>query len=335
MKAELVKLCVDTVKNPSIVQNFSKGLNPSDVIRKEFFEILGTEKPSYKDLRKHKVEVFEILEEVLDQTVINGVNEDEFFMQFAETRNVALGDQIEFYVPDNSLLVASELAGNHWDISRQKLDVGQSANVKTRSFGLAVYADFMQFLAGRVDFAELVAKVAKAIQNKIAQEVAASFAAGAGYLPSEFKATGTYSEDTLMEIVGHVEAATGSTPMVVGTRKALAKVTAGANAQLFSDNMKDQLNQNGRISVYNGLTLVQLPTVHKANTFEFAYDDSKLLVLPSNDVKPVKIVFEGESLVQEVSDGTQNMDMSLEYKFLTKFGTAVIFNTLYGSYTLS
>jgi len=335
MKPELVKLCVDTVKNPSIVQNFSKGLNPSDVIRKEFFEILGTEKPTYKDLRKHKVEVFEILEEVLDQTVINGVNEDDFFMQFAETRNVALGDALEFYVPDNSLLVASELAGNHWDISRQKLDVGQAFTVKTRSFGLAVYADFMQFLAGRVDFAELVAKVAKAIKNRIAQEVAASFAAASGYLPTEFKATGTYQEATLMEIVGHVEAATGSTPMVVGTRKALAKVTSGANTQLFSDNMKDQLNQTGRMSIYNGLTLVQLPQVHKANTFEFAYDDNKLLVLPANDNKPVKLVFEGESLVKEVSDGAENMDMSLEYKFLTRFGAQVVFNTLYGSYTLS
>ncbi|MBL4950992.1 hypothetical protein JK635_01900 [Neobacillus sp. YIM B02564] len=335
MKNELVKLCVDTVKNPSIVQNFSKGLNPSDVIRKEFFELIGTEKPTYKDLRKHKVEVFEIIEEVLDQTVINGVNEDDFFMQFAETRNVALGDSIEFYVPDNSLLVASELAGNHWDISRQKLDVGSTFTVKTKSFGLAVYADFMQFLAGRIDFAELVNKVAKAIKHKIAQEVAASFAAGAGYLPTEFKATGSYSEDKLMDIVGHVEAATGTTPMIVGTRKALAKVTAGANVALFSENMKDQLNQTGRIAMYNGLVLVQLPNVHKANTFEFAYDDNKLLILPSNDNRPVKLVFEGDSLVKEVSDGTQNMDMSLEYKFMTKFGVQVIFNTLYGEYTLS
>lgn len=335
MNKELVKLCVDTVKNPSVVQNFSKGLNPSDVIRQEFFELLGTDKPTYKDMRRHKAQVFEILEEVLDQTVINGVNEDDFFMQFAETRNLALGDTVEFYVPDNSLLVASELSGNHWDISRQKLDVGESFSVKTRSFGMAVYADFMQFLAGRVDFAQLVAKVAQAIQNKISQEVATSFAAASGYLPTEFKATGTYVEDKLMDIVGHVEAATGTTPMVVGSRKALAKVTAGANVALFSDNMKNELNKTGRIGTYNGLTLVQLPQVHKANTFEFAYDDNQLLVLPSTDNTPIKLVFEGTSMIKEISDGTDNMDMSLEYKFLTKFGVEVIFNTLYGSYKLS
>jgi hypothetical protein len=334
MNKDLVKLCVDTVHNR--VQNYGKSTEQaSGVIRKAFFEIMGTETPNFKDVRRHKVEVFEILEEVLSTTVINGVNEDEFFMQFAETRNLALGDSIEFYVPDNSLLVASKLAGNHWDITRQKLDAGVPFTVKTEPFGLAVYTDFLAFLAGRVDFPALVAKVARAIQDKIYQEVSASFASASAFLPSEFKATGTYDEAQLIEIASHVEASSGSTPMIVGTRKALAKVTAGLDAAYLSDKSKDQLNNTGRISVYNGLTLVQLPTVHKANSFEFAYNDNQLLVLPSGDNKPVKIVYEGDSLVKEVSDGTDNMDMSLEYKFITKFGTNVVFNSLYGVYNLS
>lgn len=334
MNKELVKLCVDTVKNPSMVQNYSKGIDVSQAIRNEFFELMGTEKPTYKDLRKHSVAVFEIIEEILDQTIINGVNEDDFFMQFAETRNLALGDQNEFYVPDNTLLVASKLSGNHWDITRQKLDVGQSFTVKTEAFGVGVYTHFFQFLTGRVDFAGLVAKVERAIKDKIAQEVAASFAGGAGYLPTEFKATGSYDEGKLMDIIGHVEASSGTTPVVVGTRKALAKITAGGNAALYSEQMKNELNQTGRVSTYNGINMVQIPNVHKANTFEFAYDDSRLLVLPSTDVKPVKLVFEGDSMVKEVSDGLANQDMSMEYKFITRFGTALVFNTLYGQYTI-
>ncbi|PLR72310.1 hypothetical protein [Bacillus sp. UMB0728] len=332
MKQDLVKLCVDTVRGQ--VQNYSSE-KASDVIRKAFFEIMGTEKPTFKDVRRHKVEVFEILEEVLDNTVINGVNEDEFFMQFAEVRNVALGDSIKFNVPDNSLLVASELAGNHWDITRQKLDAGVDFTVDTKAFGLAVYADFLAFLAGRIDFAALVAKVARAMQDLIYQEVAASFAAASASLPSQFKATGTYDESQLVEIAAHVEAASGTAPVIVGTRKALAKVTAGINPALLSDRTKDNLNNTGRIEVVNGMTLVQLPTVHKANSFEFAYDDNQLLILPSGENKPVKLVYEGDSLVKEVSDGTENMDMSLEYKFITKFGTNVVFSSLYGVYKLS
>ena len=332
MKKELVKLCVDTVNNR--VQNFSTH-QADEAIRKAFFEILGTDKPTYKDMRKHKVEVFEILEEVLDQTIINGVNENNFFMQFAEVRNVALGDALEFYVPDNTLLVASELAGNHWSITRQKLDVGTSFTVKTKAFGLAVYADFLQFLAGRVDFAGLVAKVGKAMDDRISQEVATSFYAASAYLPSEFKATGTYDETKLMDLVAHVEATSGATPMVVGTRKALARVIGSVPVANYSEGMKNQLNTQGVLEYVNGVPMVQLPTVHKINTFDFAYDDNKLLVLPMTDVKPIKIVFEGDSLVKEVSDGTDNMDMSLEYKFISRFATAVVFNTLYAEYTLS
>ena len=128
MNKDLVKLCVDTVRNK--VQHYGKTTDQaSEIIRKEFFELMGTETPGYKDVRRHKVAVFEILEEVLSQTVINGVNEDEFFMQFAETRNVALGDSIEFYVPDNSLLVASELSGNHWDDQRNyAIVIGSGCN---------------------------------------------------------------------------------------------------------------------------------------------------------------------------------------------------------------
>lgn len=332
MKNELVKLCIDTANNR--VQNYSKN-DANEVIRKAFFEILGTEKPTYKDIRKHKTTVFEIIEEVLSQTILNGINENDFYMQFADVRNVAFGDSLEFYVPDNTMLVASKLSGNHWDITRQKLDAGTSFTVKTDWFGLAVYGDFMTFLSGRLDFAQLVAKVAKAIEDRISQEVANAFYGAAAYLPSEFKHTGTYSEDDLMEIVSHVEAVSGSVPMVVGTRKALAKVIGAVPTALYSEAMKNQRNTTGIIEYVNGVPLVQLPSVHKTNTFNFAYDDNKLLILPQTDVKPIKLVFEGDALIKEVSDGTVNKDMSLEYMFQTKFGTAVVFNTLYGEYTLS
>lgn len=330
MKKDLVKLCVDTVKNR--VQNYSAS-QADEVIRKAFFDLMGTEKPDYKDMRRHGVEVFEIMEEVLTQSIINGVDENNFFMQFAETRNVALGDSIEFTVEDNSLLVASELSGNHWDITKQKLEGGASFTVKTRAFGLAVYADFLAFLAGRVDFAGLVAKVGRAMSDRIAQEVATAFHAGASYLPSQFKGSGSYSEDTLLDIVAHVEAASGQAPVVVGTRKGLNKVIGGVNSALYSDGMKDQLNGTGVLTTVNGMNLVQIPTVHKANTFDFAYDDNKLLILPANTA-PIKIVYEGDSVVKEVSDGTTNMDMTMEYKFITKFGTAVVFNNLYGEYEI-
>jgi hypothetical protein len=89
------------------------------------------------------------------------------------------------------------------------------------------------------------------------------------------------------------------------------------------------------VQYINGIPLLQIPNYHKPNTFDFAISDSRLMILPTADVKPIKIVYEGDSLVKEVSDGTDNMDMSLEYKFITRFGVNVVFNTLYGMYEIA
>lgn len=336
-KSNLVKLCVDSVMNPTQVQHFAKGADVDATIRRQFFDLMGTEKPTMKDIRRHKTEIFEILEEVLTETYKKGINEDEFFMQFAEIRNIALGDAQEFYIEDDAVLVVSEHAGSHWDITRQKLEGGASFTVKTKAYAIGVYGDFFLFATGRLSFAKLVSKVAEAIQNKIYSEVAMSFANAVTKLPTEFTATGTYDEIKLQALVAHVEAVTGSPAVVVGTRQALAKVTAGLNVTYYSDAMKNELAKTGRIANVNGLTLVQLPTVHKQNTFEFAYDDNQLLVLPQGGVSDrfIKIVFEGEDYMKEVSDELGNVDMSIEYKFMTRFGVNAIFSTLFGVYTLS
>lgn len=333
-KTELATLCVDVIKNPTQVQQFSNGKDIDTQIRKAFFEIMGTDKPTGKDIRRHEVAIYEILEEVLTETYLKSVEEDEFFQRFAETKNLALGDTLEFYAEDDSVLFVSEHAGNHWNITRQKLEGGVSFPVKTKAFAAAVYGDFERFITGRSTFATLIAKVGQAIQNKIYSEVAASFASATANLPAAFKATGVYAEDELLEVVSHVEAASGSNAVIIGTRKGLAKVWGGLDKQLFTEQMKNELHKTGRVADVNGLTLVQLPQVHKANTFEFAYNDAQLLIVPANDERFIKLSFEGEDYIRQTADNKENIDMSYEYKFITKFGTAVVFNNAMGIYDI-
>ena len=331
---ELVTLCVDVMKNPAQVQQFSKGKNVDDRIRAKFAEAIGIESPTKKELRKHEVAIYEILEEVLTETYLSGVNEDEFFMQFADVRNLALGDTQEFFTEDDGVLVVSEHSGNHWNITRQKLEGGKTFTIDTKSFAAAVYGDFELFMTRRLDFSRLISKVGQAIQTKIYQEVAAGFASATAQLPAAFKKSGAYDGDSMLDLVSKVEAATGSSPIVLGTRKGLSKITEGSNIALYTEAMKAELNSTGRIANFNGMTLVQLPAVFKPNSFDFAYDDNQILVLPSAENKFIKLVFEGEDYIKQVTEMTANNDMSLEYKFITHFGTAVVLSNLFGSYTL-
>lgn len=333
-KQALVKLCVDTVKYPKRVEQFSNGKDVDQKIREEFFSIMGTDKPNKKDIRRHKIEIFEILEEVLTETYIEGVEENAFFMQFVETRNLARGDKNEFYLPDDAILYVSEHSGDHWNISRQKLEGGTSFSVETTTYAIGVYTDFFRFVTGKVNFADFISKTADAIKRKIMEEVAASFQVGSTELPTQFRETGSYSEARLTDIYEHVAAATGSEPIVLGTKSALNQITAGTDVEWMSDNMKDELNATGRFAIYRGMRLVQLPQVHKSNTWDFAYDDKQLLILPATADKFIKVIFEGEDEIKENQDNQTNNDMSVEYKLLTNFGVKTIFSTLFGLYKL-
>jgi len=336
-KLEALKLvCVDYVRNPQVVQNFSEGKDIDTRIREAFFEILGTDKPTKKHMRntQNRELVFEVLTEVITESFLKSVEEDEFFMQFADVRNIALGDTNEFYLEDDAVLTVSQHSGNHWNIRRQKAEGGTTFKVDTKAYSIGVYADFFAFLSGRVSFERLVNKIAKALRLKIYEEVSATFVASAAQLPSEFQTSGVYAEEELIELYNHVLAASGSAPVVVGTKTGLSKITNGTNVQWFSDSMKNELNQTGRVGTYLGMTLVELPVAHKAGTFEFAYDDKQLLVLPTNNDRFIKVVYEGDDLVKQTENEQENNDMSFEYLYLTKFGTNTVFSSLFGIYNL-
>ena len=108
-KNEIIKLAVDTYKN-KIKGNFSK-TDSLEVLREAFIELNGgSTKIDYRSLRKNGAEMFEIIEDILQQTVLEGLPDDSFFHQFVEYKNLALGDQNSFYIPDRTMLAVSEIA---------------------------------------------------------------------------------------------------------------------------------------------------------------------------------------------------------------------------------
>lgn len=331
----LKKLMLDY--NKGNLGNFSKA-QASDAIRKELIEIMGTDKPDYKTFRSHRPEVFQILEEVLDIKITEGILNSPFFNQFVEYRDLNLGDANEFYVEDRSMLTVSEVAGGHLDLRRQKLDIGDSFSVKTKWYGAKVYADFLRFIAGRIDFDMLIAKIDEALRTKMAESIYASFNASGQYLPAAFKHTGTFDADQLNSIVEHVKASSGQDIVIAGTRTALRKLNASfnntaGNTFWVSDSMKESVAQSGLLNTWEGIPLLEIPQVHVPNTFNFMFDETKIFILPAN-TKPIKVVREGDSIIDERTS-MENMDMSLEYTFLIRFGIAVIFNQYYGVYTLA
>ena len=93
----------------------------NDKIVEMFRNVIGVDEKATKAevrkaIRRNQVAVFEIIEEVIDDMLVSGWEQNPFFREYVDVRNLALGDKNEFYVPDNSGLSVMKVSGNHHDI---------------------------------------------------------------------------------------------------------------------------------------------------------------------------------------------------------------------------
>ena len=148
-------------------------------------------------------------------------------------------------------------------------------------------------------------------------------------LNSTYVPTGTYTEDGLLDLVNHVGAANEATPVILGTQKALRKVTTAT----VSDQAKADLYNMGYYGKFNGTNMIYLPQRHTTGTDTFLLDDNKIYVIAGND-KPIKIVNVGNGLLS-VNDPLQSADFTQNYLYGQEFGVGVAFSNKIGIMTLS
>lgn len=315
-------------------------------IREVMFQALGIDASAdrrtlRKAIRRHKIDIYEIVEETVENLLVTGWGDKPFFNEFLEIKSNAEGDTNEFYAIDDVILTVSELSGNHHNIVRQKLNEGASFRVKTSWYGIKIYAEYEQFMAGKIDWAKFIQKIYEAFDKKVNDMVAAAvMEAGTKVLPaSQFCKTGALSEGTkasLIELVEDVETANGCEAVIMGTKTALAKLNALVETQWISDSMKEERHTTGRVGIWEGIRLVEIPQAFANNdTSKKLVDNTKLLVMPVADNKFIKLFNEGESQIKEVTDSTTNMDMTIEYEYQMKMGVATVIGRKFGMWTIT
>lgn len=193
-------------------------------------------------------------------------------------------------------------------------------------------------MAGKVDWANFIQKIYQAFDKKVNDMVyAAVMSAGNKVAPTnQFTKTGSLNKDTLITLVEDVQAANGVEAVIMGTKTALSKLTALADTDWISNSMKEERNTTGRLGIWEGVRLVEIPQSFAPNdTTTKLVDNTKLLVMPLADNKFIKIYDEGEAQVKEVSDGDTNMDKTIEYEYQQKMGVATVIQRKFGMYTMS
>ena len=326
MDKNFTKLLLDTARGKTIKYSLAES---DEAIRQHFFEVLGIEPTSNrkeirKALRRKSYDVYELIEETINEMLISGWGENPFFKQFVDVKNLAAGDSNVFYVPDKSILTVSKFSGNHHDLLRQKLGFGESFTVHTDWYGIKIYQDFELYMAGRIDWAEYIRKLYEALDKKVNDMLYSAFMGLDEQVPAAYQMTGTITEATILEKAEMVEVATGHPVMIAGTRASLSKITGLTGADMWSSEMKNERNTLGGLGTWNGIPLMRVPQVFEQNTRTFAYPDNKFYILPMTDNKPIKLVYEGDYEYVEDTQSTSRQDMTIEAEYMTKLGVATI-----------
>lgn len=296
-------------------------------------DIMGGHKTVYQAIRRNKIDIFEIMEEIVNVVIGEDVLNCPFVDNFVEVKNRALGDKTEWYSEGGLLSVAS-FAGNHWDTNRQSIDLGTEFSLPKEWIFIHVYEELERFLLGITPLEKLMDKVAKSIDKYMKERLYMQFQNVASAVPAEFSAQGN-NEEALGDLCDLVQAAGGYDSLTIaGTRGALRKIGGIVPDSLIANSQKEAKASTGTFGEWDGHKLMLIPQVKKPDAFELALDNDKLFIM-GGDTKPIKLEFIGDTRSDMDTTGKKYNDMSVDYQIQTCMGLGMIVSPYFGCFTFA
>ena len=291
----------------------------ADTVRSEFAALA----PDYRTYKVNQNTIFALLEQTIDDVLPKRVLEQ--YSQFAEIKTFSQGDKPIFTqkITQASKRRAKQFIGKVglaglYEVF--KLD-GQSYEVTTDAIGGAAQIGFEEFLDGRVDFADVLDIVMQGLDECIYVEIEKQLIGAVKNVQGANKVSKNAFIETDMDKLISIADAYGQATIYCTFEFAATMIPSDAR---MSDAMKENLwLENGYFATYKGHKVVVLP-----NSFEDEKNTTKVIdpsyawIIPTGADKPVKIAFEGGTIVDEYT----NYDRSKEVQVYKKVGVRAIFS---------
>lgn len=278
------------------------------------------------------MECYDIIEKIIDLSIEEGLTGNEFWNTLVESVKVDNGDRNEFYVEDTSFFIVSEIGRGNQGIRRQRYQSGSSITLAPHSYAVRTYEHMDRIMSGRIDFTKFVKLVGDSFVNDMLQRVYEMFmsinATTDGMYNDVYK-SGTYDEDTLLNIIDHIQADTGATPIILGSRPALRNL----KMTVMSHEAESSLYNTGYYGKFYGVDTVVVPQRNKVGTHDFIFPDDRLYVMAGDD-KPIKSVEEGDAWMDE-RDFNVNGDLTREYCTIKRVGLGLLLRYAIGTYIIA
>ena len=320
---DLVKLAKMAVnRDPSKTYSYEgetfTASDANEALRKELNTVIGG---NYYEYEANKNTLFALMTEVIDDVLPQRVLEE--YGRFAEIKTVAQGDKAIFR---QKITAASRrrakqfitkvgLAGVYEVF---KLD-GKGYEIPVTAFGGAAQISIEEFLDGRLNFNDLVDIVMEGLDEKVYLEIEKALIAAIDSLAGSNKTTQTGFVESAMDKLLMIADSYGKSTIYC-TFELAAKIVP-SDGNWVSNTMKEQKWNNGYLANYKGHDVVVLnqSLTDETNSTK-VIDPAYAWIIPTGADKPVKIVFEGQTLV----DDRKNDDWSKEIQVYKKLGVGAL-----------
>ena len=294
----------------------------NETLRAEFAALA----PDYRTYKINQNTIFALIEQTIDDVLPNRVMEQ--YGQFAEIKTFAQGDKPIFTqkITQASRNRAKQFIGKVglaglYEVF--KLD-GRSYEVTTNAIGGAAQIGFEEFLDGRVDFAEVLNIVMAGLDECIYMEIEKQLIGAAQNVQTANVnniSTQIGFDEKEMDRLLSISDSYGGRATIYCTFEFAATMIPSSDR--WSNEMKNTMWNNGYLGAYKGHQVIVLPQSFEDETnSKKVIDPAYAWIIPTGAEKPVKIAFEGGTIVDEYT----NYDRSKEVQIYKKVGVRAIFS---------
>ena len=327
---QLAKIVAKADRSTPVAYSFNGENFSYDALQETLRQELNEYASTYAMFRENKNLIFSIIEEVINDVLPKRV--EEAYREFAEIKQFAQGDKPLFRRKVNSKNRAKQfitrvgLAGVYEVFKLSAAD--EVFEVATSAIGGAAQIGFEEFLDGRADFAELTSVVMEGMDELIYREITEAMIAAVNQLPPANRYAFNGFDEAAFDRLLTIAAAYGE-PTIYCTYEFAVKMIP-QEAWRYTEAMKDELYRTGRLANYKGKKVVILEQGFEDETNSTkVIDPGYCWIIPNGaDTKPVKIAFEGGTLI----DDRKNDDWSREIQVYKKVGVVAMMTNNICSY---
>lgn len=293
---------------------------------------------TYMDYQRNKLDLFQIIQESADEVLPRYV--ENVFGLVAETKTVAHGQKALFVrkrgrTRAKQQFITQVAASGVYEAFRLDKDTFE---LTTKAVGGAAYIDFERYLIGDENPAEMLEILVEGIQEAIMNEVQLALLASINSEDRPAKniyVSAGFDPDGMQELLGVARSYGSGGAVIFAPPEFITAMGADAiGAPVFNGTPGyagatpvyapqdiDSIHNTGFIQTFRGAPIVQLPQSYTDETNEVTVINPGIAyIFPTGGEKIVKIVLEGDTIIDEF----KNRDRSMEIEAYKKIGVGVL-----------